>query len=99
MCLYFSCFRECLDTDVKVINTLRDKKDICESLKQSVDVFKLVDVEPLVNFYLEAKNTNLAKYDGPILDICFGGLKDSPKKIADFIGVPLTKEAENFIEV
>lgn len=109
LCLLLPKFAKLLKAhkvDTKVITTLRPKEDICDSLSRAMN--GLVDespknFEPLVDYYLARKDAALSVYDGPVLEVGFEEIgTDSAgmvARIAEFVGVPVTQEALNHVEV
>jgi len=99
MCCYLRHFLAFLISEPKIISTERDIDDICDSMYRAMNpvLDQVSIIKPLVEFYLDAKRQNLQEYQGDLLEIKFEELSSSPEKIAEFVGLPLTEAANNFI--
>jgi hypothetical protein len=92
--------------DCKIISTLRSKEDICDSLSRAMPELireQAVTFKPLVDYYLDRKDEALSLYNGPLLKVDFGLMQSQSKiqieRIAEFVGVPVTQEALNHVQV
>lgn len=99
LCLCLSAFLECLTVDSKIIHTTRNTDDICSSLVRAMrGIFEdRQHIKPLVEFYLDAKHRHLIDYTGPVLELGFEELPTSVERIAEFVGLPVTASAEEFL--
>lgn len=101
LCILLHKFVYLLKTDHRIISTVRDKEDICKSLARVMKTGEETFL-PLVEKYLSHKVEQLANYFGPVLEVEFDELKANAKeqveKIAEFVGLPVTQEAIDFID-
>lgn len=101
LCLYLNRFLRVLETDIKIISTYRPTTEICESLARAIPGQTNETFLPLVQKHLDQKQIQLAEFRGPVLEIKFEDLKSNKeaeiKRIADFVGLPVTQSAIDFI--
>ena len=81
LCLYLPVLLEALNGDHRIIQTVRPRAHIVHSLEKA----GLMDMEPLVDFYVAAQIQHLKEYSGDVLKIHFDELESAAPKIEAFI--------------
>lgn len=101
LCLFLSKFLPLIHTEHRIISTIRSKEEICKSLAKAITGQEPERFLPLVEKYLQHKETQLANYQGNVLEVKISDLKSHKEsevqRIADFVGLPVTQEAIEFI--
>lgn len=102
LCLLLDKFLPLIHTDHRIISTVRSKEDICKSLAKAIVGQTPERFLPLVEKYLQHKETHLANYTGDVLKVDFEELKSHKElqvtRIAEFVGLPVTQQAIDFIK-
>ena len=84
-----------------VIVTHRDQAEIAHSLKKIMESPNAKQWVPLIDHYLEKRDSWLKCYTGPVMDVRFDELRINPHRtvqaIANFVSIPFRKEAVDFI--
>ncbi len=95
LCLYLPVLLDALTGDHRIIHTSRSEDDTVRSLSKAVGGGMM---RSLVRFYIDSKDKHLREYTGSTLHIAFDELPTAALRVAEFVGLPMTAEAEKFIE-
>ena len=101
MCFMLPHFLQMLDSTSRIITVQRNPIATIHSLMKSHHVSEN-RAEEIIESYLIARTAVLSDYDSPVLDVQYEALTANPQievqRIADFIGVPATCAAVDFID-
>jgi hypothetical protein len=100
LCLLLPKLLPLIETEHRLIYTVRPPLEICESLSRAMPESVRPEPEkflPLVSYYLSRRETNLNCYGGEKLEVEFAKLKSDPKsqveRIATFVGKEVNQAA------
>jgi hypothetical protein len=101
LCVILDRFVPLLKTDHKLITITRPEEAVCKSMATAIGFSEAHQYRPLVDYYVARFEDSVREYKGDVLNLEFYEIRATPKqmveKIANFVGVPVTDAAVDFL--